>query len=448
MRVIRIGQTRSAISFVSVEPFGPILWNKMEHCVVDEDKAVAGLLDLCEAAGLNTWQMRGKTLVPVVQGGMGVGVSAGGLAAAVARQGGFGTISSVDLRRLHPDLMAKTGHLDKEPDAREIIDAANLVGLDREIQRARKLAQGHGVIAVNVMKALSLYTGYVRQALESGADALVVGAGLPLDLPELARDFPNTALIPILSDARGVQLLVRKWEKRGRLPDAVVIEHPRLAGGHLGASSVGDLADPRFDFEVVIPAVLAFFKTAGIEGRIPLIVAGGISCQADIARLQALGASAVQLGTAFAVTQECDAAPAFKQVLAQAKPQDIVEFVSVSGLPARAVRTPWLNKYLRIEPQLKAAAHLKKKCNMSFDCLAHCGLRDGDASIGQFCIDQQLGHAMDGNVHKGLFFRGAGALPFGDQIRSVAELMQWMLGAIVPVPEPTKPRSTKHGVAA
>jgi nitronate monooxygenase len=85
---------------------------------------------------------------------------------------------------------------------------------------------------------------------------------------------------------------------------------------------------------------------------------------------------------------------------------------------------------------------------MSFDCLAHCGLRDGDASIGQFCIDQQLGHAMDGNVHKGLFFRGAGALPFGDQIRSVAELMQWMLGAIVPVPEPTKPRSTKHGVAA
>ena len=131
----------------------------MEHCVVDEDKVVAGLLDLCAASGLNTWKLRGKTLVPVVQGGMGVGVSAGGLAGAVARQGGFGTISSVDLRRLHPDLMAKTGHLDKEPDAREIIEAANLVGLDREIQRARKLAQGHGVSAVNVMKALSQYTG-------------------------------------------------------------------------------------------------------------------------------------------------------------------------------------------------------------------------------------------------------------------------------------------------
>ena len=140
----------------------------------------------------------------------------------------------------------------------------------------------------------------------------------------------------------------------------------------------------------------------------------------------------MQLGTAFAVTQECDAAPAFKHVLAQATPQDVVEFVSVSGLPARAVRTPWLNKYLRIEPKLKAAAHQKQKCNMSFDCLAHCGLRDGDASIGQFCIDQQLGHAMDGDVQKGLFFRGAGTLPFGDQIRTVAELMEFLIADQVP----------------
>ena len=432
MRTSRIARGTAAISFQSVGPFGPSLWNKMEHCVVDQSGRVAQLLELCKASGLSPWTLRGKTLLPVVQGGMGVGVSAGGLAGSVARQGGLGTISSVDLRRLHPDLMAQTGHLDKEPDARDIIESANLVALDREIRRARTLSQGQGLIAVNVMKALSQYAGYVRQALVSGADALVVGAGLPLDLPELARDFPHTALIPILSDARGVQLVVRKWEKRGRLPDAVVIEHPRLAGGHLGASNVGDLADPRFDFERVIPAVLEFFKTAGIEGKIPLIVAGGISCQADIARLQALGASAVQLGTAFAVTQECDAAPAFKQVLAQAKPQDMVEFVSVSGLPARAVRTPWLTKYLRIEPKLKAAAHQKQKCNMSFDCLAHCGLRDGDASIGQFCIDQQLGHAMDGDVQKGLFFRGAGTLPFGDQIRTVAELMEFLIADRVP----------------
>jgi nitronate monooxygenase len=399
---------------------------------VDEAATAAALQEMARDAGLRPLRLAGKELLPVVQGGMGVGVSAGGLAGAVARLGGVGTISCIDLRRLYPDLMAITGHLDKEPDARQLIDAANLEALDREIRRAREISQGRGLIAVNVMKALSAYEAYVRQALASGADALVVGAGLPLDLPDLARDYPRTALIPILSDARGVQLLVKKWERKGRLPDAIVIEHPRLAGGHLGAAKVADLQDPRFDFEVVIPQVLEFFKTAGIEREIPLIAAGGISCRDDILRLQALGASAVQLGTAFAVTQECDADPAFKRVLAEAKPEDLVEFVSVAGLPARAVRTPWLEKYLRLEPKLKAVAHVKAKCNMSFDCLARCGLRDGDATMGQFCIDQQLGHAFSGETSKGLYFRGAGRLPFGDQIRSVQELMQWLLGGIRP----------------
>lgn len=399
---------------------------------IDAATVAATLQTLSSESGLRRWRLGRKALIPVVQGGMGVGVSAGGLAGAVARLGGVGTVSSVDLRRLHPDLMARTGHLDKEPDACQLIDAANLEGLDREIRRAREISQGRGLIAVNVMKAISAYAACVRQALASGADALVVGAGLPLDLPELAREHPHTALIPILSDARGVQLIVRRWEKKGRLPDAIIIEHPRLAGGHLGAAKVADLHDRRFDFEVVIPEVLEFFKTAGIEREIPLIAAGGISCREDILRLQALGASAVQLGTAFAVTQECDADPGFKKVLAEAKPEDIVEFISVAGLPARAVRTPWLEKYIRLESRLKAAAHVKAKCNMSFDCLVHCGLRDGIASMGQFCIDQQLGHAFDGNAQKGLFFRGAGRLPFGDQIRSVQELMQWLLGGVRP----------------
>ena len=384
--------------------------------------------------GLRPLQLAGRELLPVVQGGMGVGVSASGLAGAVARLGAIGTVSAVDLRRRHPDLMEQTGHLDKEANARELIDAANLLALDREIQGARQIAGGKGLIAVNVMKALSAYEAYVRQALASGADAIVVGAGLPLDLPEIARDFPATALIPILSDARGVQLVVRKWEKKGRLPDAIVIEHPRLAGGHLGAAKVADLQDPRFDFESVIPQVLAFFKSAGIEREIPLIAAGGISSHADILRLQALGAAAVQLGTAFAVTLECDADPAFKQVLAEAGPQDMVEFISVAGLPARAVRTPWLNKYLRIESKLQAHAHEKKKCNMSFDCLSHCGLRDGNPAMGQFCIDQQLGHAMAGETDKGLFFRGAGALPFGREIRSVEALMEHLITGRQPAP--------------
>ncbi|MDP1742379.1 MAG: nitronate monooxygenase family protein [Polaromonas sp.] len=399
---------------------------------VDAAAAAATLQTLTDDSGLKPWRLVGKNLIPVVQGGMGVCVSAGGLAGAVARLGGVGTLSSVDLRRLHPDLMARTGHLDKEPDARVQIDSANLEALDREIRRARGLAQGRGLIAVNVMKAVSAYESYVQQALASGADAVVVGAGLPLDLPDLARDYPKAALIPILSDARGVQLLVRKWQKKGRLPDAIVIEHPGLAGGHLGAAKVADLHDTRFDFEVVIPQVLEFFRTAGIEREIPLIAAGGINCREDILRLQGLGASAVQLGTAFAVTQECDADPAFKKVLADAKPEELVEFISVAGLPARAVRTPWLEKYIRLEPKLQAAAHVKRKCNMSFDCLTHCGLRDGVGSMGQFCIDQQLGHAFDGDTRQGLFFRGAARLPFGNQIRSVQELLQWLLGGIRP----------------
>ena len=151
-----------------------------------DSAAMAKILQtLAQDSGLKPWRLGGKSLIPLVQGGMGVCVSAGGLAGTVASLGGVGTLSSVDLRRLHPDLMAKTGHLDKELDAGAQIDAANLEALDREIRRARELSQGRGLLAVNVMKALTAYEAYVHQALASGADALVVGAGLPLDLPEL-----------------------------------------------------------------------------------------------------------------------------------------------------------------------------------------------------------------------------------------------------------------------
>src|SRR5574337_1235567 len=119
-------------------------------------------------------------------------------------------------------------------------------------------------------------TPYVRKSLDAGADMIVVGAGLPLDLPDLAADHPDALLVPILSDARGVALIVKKWERKKRLPDAIVIEHPRLAGGHLGAAKIADLADPRFDFERAIPESLAFLRQAGLEARIPLIPAGGI----------------------------------------------------------------------------------------------------------------------------------------------------------------------------
>jgi nitronate monooxygenase len=390
------------------------------------------LSTLLTHSGLRAMEMAGRRLLPIVQGGMGVGVSAHKLAAGVAACGGVGTLSSVDLRRHHPDLMAETQGLPPGEETKQHINAANLEALRREIVTARELSQGRGLLAVNVMRAVSDYAAQVRTSLDAGIDAVVVGAGLPLDLPELAADHPKALLIPILSDARGVQLVVRKWARKQRLPDAIVIEHPGLAGGHLGAAKVADVHDPRFDFERVIPETVAFLRTVGVEREIPVIAAGGIRTHADIRRLQSLGAAGVQLGTPFAVTTEGDAHPEFKRILAEASDDDMVEFTSVAGLPARAVLTPWLRKYLKAEPALQAVAHAKARCTKAFDCLAQCGLRDGLAGWGQFCIDNQLAAAVRGEVDRGLFFRGAGALPFGAQIRSVAELMERLL---TPQPE-------------
>jgi nitronate monooxygenase len=383
---------------------------------------------LLAACGLAPLRLAGRAVLPIVQGGMGVGVSAHRLAGTVASLGGVGTLSSVDLRRHHPDLMDKTRGLGVGPAAKAAIDQANLEALGREAHKARALAGGNGLIAMNVMRAVSEYVASVKRSLEAGVDAIVVGAGLPLDLPDLAAEHPNTALIPILSDSRGVQLVLRKWERKRRKPDAIVLEHPRLAGGHLGAAKVEDLDDPRFEFERVIPETVEVLRAAGIERDTPIIAAGGIRCIADIRRVVSLGAAAVQLGTPFAVTAECDAHPQFKRVLAEATEEDKIEFVSVAGLPARAVNTPWLKAYLRAEPRLQAVAHVKPRCTKVFDCLAQCGLRDGKVGWGQFCIDQQLAAALNGDVKRGLFFTGRGALPFGRQIRSVRELLVWLLG--------------------
>lgn len=377
-------------------------------------------------SGLQPLKLGGRTLLPIVQGGMGVGVSAHRLAGTVAQQGGVGTLSSVDLRRHHPDLMERTRGLRGE-DAKQQINAANVEALQREIAAAREISGGRGMLAVNVMRAISAYAEHVKTALQAGIDAIVVGAGLPLDLPELAREHPKAALIPILSDARGVQLIVRKWERKQRAPDAVVLEHPGWAAGHLGAAKVEDTSDPRFDFERVVPETLEVLHKAGLGGQVPVIVAGGLRTHEDIRRMQALGASAVQFGTSFAVTEECDADDAFKRVLAEARDEDLVEFTSVAGLPARAVRTPWLQKYLSLIDRTQAVAHAKSRCAKSFDCLAQCGLRDGLIGWGQFCIDHQLAAALKGDLKTGLFFRGRGSLPFGNQIRSVRALFDYLL---------------------
>jgi nitronate monooxygenase len=438
------------------------------------------LRTLLARSTLRPLHLAGRELLPIVQGGMGVGISAHRLAGSVAALGAMGTISSVDLRRHHPDLMERTRDCRVGEEAKAAINAANLEALEREIRAARVLCQGtagppqgsltpsgdeaghgtvlrtvpclpnpsglqaarwngtgpartwgrsesRGLLAVNVMRAVGEYAPSVTRALQAGIDAVVVGAGLPLDLPDLARDHPQAALVPILSDARGVALVVKKWERKQRLPDAIVIEHPRWAGGHLGAAKVADLADPRFDFDNVIPQALAFLRSAGVERQVPLIAAGGIRTFEDIARLQALGAAAVQLGTPFVATQECDAHPVFKQVLAEARDEDLVEFTSVAGLPARAVRTPWLRNYLAAEPRLQATAHKKPRCTLAFDCLAQCGLRDGLPGWGQFCIDTQLAAGLRGDLKKGLFFRGVGALPFGSRIVTVQALLERLL---------------------
>jgi nitronate monooxygenase len=386
---------------------------------------------LLERCGLAPLRLAGRSLLPIVQGGMGIGVSGHRLAGTVASHGAVGTLSSVDLRRHHPDLMERTRGLGFGPDAKAAIDHANLEALEREIGAARVLSQGRGVLAMNVMRAVSDYVAYVKRSLEAGIDAIVVGAGLPLDLPDLASDHPKTALIPILSDARGVQLVLRKWERKKRMPDAVVLEHPRLAGGHLGAARVEDLNDPRFEFERCIPETLEILRAAGLEKTTPIIAAGGIRSVDDVRRVVALGASAVQMGTPFAVTTECDAHPEFKRVLAEAREEDKIEFVSVAGLPARAVATPWLKAYLKAEPRLQAVAQVKQRCTKVFDCLAQCGLRDGKVGWGQFCIDQQLASALKGDVKRGLFFTGRGELPFGDQVRSVRDLLVRVLGGDV-----------------
>ncbi len=379
------------------------------------------------ASGLAPLRLAGRDLLPVVQGGMGVGISAHRLAGSVAAQGAVGTISSIDLRRHHPDLMARTQGQGTGPHAKAVIDAANLEALQREIAAARTLANGRGLLAVNVMRAVSEYAPLVRTALEAGIDAVVVGAGLPLDLPELAREHPQAALVPILSDARGIALVIKKWERKQRVPDAIVIEHPRWAGGHLGAAKIEDLDDARFDFERVLPEANAFLRSAGLEREVPLIVAGGIRRFEDIAHAQSLGAAAVQLGTPFVATEECDAHSNFKQVLAGARDEDVVEFTSVAGLPARAVATRWLRNYIAALPRLQQTAHKKSRCTLAWDCLAQCGLRDGLPTWGQFCIDQRLAAALRGEVDKGLFFRGAGALPFGDRIATVRALIERLL---------------------
>jgi nitronate monooxygenase len=299
------------------------------------------------------------------------------------------------------------------------------------------------------MRALSNYAELVVQACQSGANAIISGAGLPFDLPDLTERWPDVALIPILSEERGVRAVIKRWGRKGRVPDAIVLEHPRYAGGHLGATRIEDVGDARFDFTRVFDGLRKVFDELGMEfGRIPLLPAGGINSFEKIREVFALGAQGVQIGTPFAVTTECDAHPNFKKVLAEAGPADIVTFMSAAGLPARAVLTPWLSRYLAKESRLRdreivlqakaerASADtgelegLENGCPSKVQCLSYCGFKDGNPDAGQFCIETQLAAAQRGSIDKGLFFRGSESLPFGTEIRSVRELLEYLLTGV------------------
>lgn len=369
--------------------------------------------------------LKGRSLLPIIQGGMGIGISAHRLAGTVAKEGAIGTIASVELRRLHPDIMERTRNCRDH----ETLAESNLEALDREIKAARDICKDAGFLAVNVMRALPHYADQVRQACISGANAIIMGAGLPFDLPDLVRGHDDVALIPILSEERGVRAVLKKWMRKDRLPDAIVIEHPRYAGGHLGSTRIEEVNDPKFDFTHVLEAVRRVFKELGIKiNSIPLIPAGGINSLKNFQKLFSLGASGAQIGTPFAVTEEGDAHLNFKRVLTEATPENIVTFMSAAGLPARAVLTPWLKRYLAQETERRAKADPEQaKCVRNLNCLSHCGFKSGNPAAGQFCIETRLAAAQQGNIEKGLFFRGSESLPFGKQIRTVREVLEFFL---------------------
>lgn len=341
-----------------------------------------------------------KTLpLPILQGGMGIGVSLDGLAGAVARCGGMGTISSALCGFREPDF------------ARDPRDA-NLRALERQVCRAKERAKGVGLVAVNIMVATAQYADSVRTALRAGADAIVCGAGLPKDLPSLADQVPEStaALAPIVSSGRAASVLCRLWERQGRLPDFMVLEGP-LAGGHLGfspeearAAQAGKPRPMAQLLEEVLTALRPFEERIG--HKIPVFVAGGVKNGHEMADYMKQGAAGAQFATRFIATQECDASDAYKQALLTAKQEDITIVQSSVGMPGRALRSPLIQ---RVE------AGVQPKPDKCIRCLAVC-----DPAKAPYCISRALVNAVEGDWENGLFFCGAN----GGQVRAVTTVQE------------------------
>lgn len=337
-------------------------------------------------------KIRDKILpVPVIQGGMGVGVSLSKLAGAVAKCGGMGIVSAVNCGFNEPDF-------DKDP------LQANLRALKREIRKAKEIAEGNGLVGVNIMAAVTNYDAYCACAVEAGADAIISGAGLPLSLPEHTKG-TDTLCAPIVSSAKAAVILCRKYEKKyGILPDFFVMEG-KMAGGHLGFSE-DDLINgtAKTNDEIFLE-----IREALKEYDIPVFVAGGVFTGEDVKHFLALGAAGVQIGTRFIATEECDADEVFKKVIVNAKKEDIRIIKSPVGMPARAIVSPLLERIGTGE------AFPAKRCS---NCLTKC--KKGDRI--PYCISRALIEAVRGNWEDGLFFTGENADRI-NRIQTVRELM-------------------------
>ena len=330
--------------------------------------------------------------LPVIQGGMGVGVSLSGLASAVANEGGVGVISCAGLGLIYHkspgDYLSKC-----------------VLGLKEEIKKARDKSKG--IIGVNIMVALTNYADMVKTSIAEKVDIIFSGAGLPFDLPSYLTNDSETKLVPIVSSSRAAKIICDKWKNNyGYLPDAIVVEGPK-AGGHLGFKAE-QLDDEQFSLEKIIPEVVTIAAQYKDEKYIPVIAAGGISTGKDILRFIEMGASGVQLGTAFVTTTECDASETFKNVFVNAKQEDIKIIQSPVGMPGRAIDGEFIKS-------VEKGQEMPKSC--PFHCIKTC-----DYTKSPYCIVQALYQAARGNMKKGYAFTGVN-VHLSEKISSVKEVI-------------------------
>ena len=333
--------------------------------------------------------------IPIVQGGMGVGISLSNLAGNVALNGGIGVLSGVEMGFNQGDF-----YKDKIK--------ANSKALKYHIRKAKEIAKG-GIVGINIMAVLNDFEETVIEAVKEKIDIIFSGAGLPLSLPSFTKG-TNTKVVPIVSSDRAARLICRTWDKRyGIIPDAIVLEGPK-AGGHLGFSRE-ELEDPSKDLEKLLPEVLEIIKPfeEKYERKIPVIVAGGIMDGKDMAKFIKLGAAGVQMGSRFVATDECDAADGFKEAYINAKEEDIVLIDSPVGLVGRAINSKFTED---------AKEGLRKPIKCVTNCLKPC-----KPDEVQYCIANALISAQKGNFNSGFAFAGSNAHLI-DRIIPVKELME------------------------